>query len=82
MFKKQLQQPSNAANRLGFACDERNIYKSEERKNRESKQARSFGNRKYQKLKISNHLKMLKDQIGDDSPLVHPLICQAVPTQF
>jgi hypothetical protein len=41
-----------------------------------------FGNRKYQKLKTSNHLKMLKDQIGDDSPLVHPLICQAVPTQF
>ena len=31
MFEKQLPQPSNAGNGLGFACDERNIYKGEER---------------------------------------------------
>jgi hypothetical protein len=29
--EKQLLQPSNAGNGLGFACDERNIYKGEER---------------------------------------------------
>jgi hypothetical protein len=31
MFEKQLLQPSKAGNGLGFACDERNIYKGEER---------------------------------------------------
>ena len=42
MFEKQLQQQSNAGNSLGFACNERKIYKGEEQLNWESKQVRSF----------------------------------------